>query len=158
MKKTILTVLLGSALTLQAGFFDSLLSKPEPKSDKPAAQSAQNDLLSTLTGSLGITQKQAAGGTAALMQAASSKIPASNYNEILKSVPGLDSIVGENAGMLGGAMSMLGGGDTVSKAFKTLGMDDSMIGKFIPLILQYSGKYVSKENLSLLKTALGSVL
>ncbi len=157
MKKIVLTSLLGAALTLQAGFFDSLLSKPEPKEPQETAVS-QSDLLSTLTGSLGVTKEQAAGGTAAIMQAASSKIPSSNYSEIVKSVPGLGSIVGGNSGMLGTAASMLGGGDSLSKTFKSLGMDDSMIGKFIPLILQYSGKYVSKENLSLLKAALGSVL
>ncbi len=158
MKNMVITALLGAAITLHAGFFDSLPSAQELTGAKQSESAIQNGLLSTITGSLGVTNEQAAGGTAALMQAAASKMPSPNYNEILKKVPGLDSITGKNGGMIGSAAAFLGSSDNVSKAFKSLGMDGSMAEKFIPLILQYSEKYVDKENLSLLKSALRSVL
>ena len=159
MKKLTLVALTGTMLTLQAGFFDSLLGSSEQKSapQSEAVNKKSSGLISELTGSLGVTPQQATGGTAALLQAASKSMPSSNYSELLKSVPGLGSIAESKSDMLGGAMNMLGGNDSVSAAFKALGMDNSMIGKFIPLILDYAGKYATKENMSLLKSALSAV-
>ncbi len=159
MKKLVLVALTGSVLTLQAGLFDSFIGGTEQKSAPKSEGVTQNSgsLISELTGSLGVTPQQAAGGTAALLQAASKRMPSSNYGELLKSVPGLGSIAESKNGMVGGAMNMLGGGDSVSAAFKALGMESSMIGKFIPLILDYAGKYATKENVSLLKSALSAV-
>ena len=157
-KKIVTMAIAGAFVTLNAGFFDSLMGSSGQKSE-PKQESVQNrntDLISTLTGSLGVTPQQATGGTAALLQAASKSMPSSNYSELLKSVPGLSSIAGSKSGMLDGAMGMLGGGDNVSTAFKALGMDSSMIGKFVPVILGYVGKYATKENVSLLQTALGA--
>ncbi len=159
MRKLTLAILTGSLLALQAGFFDSLVGSYEqnsaPKSDTVSKKSG--GLISVLTGSLGVTPQQAAGGTAALLQAASKSMPSSNYSELLKSVPGLSSISESKSDMLGDAISMLGGNDSVLAAFKALGMDNSMIGRFIPLILDYAGKYATKENMSLFKSALSAL-
>ncbi len=160
--KTVLLALTGSTLTLHAGFFDSLPIPGDKESTASAIQTAQTEnapLLSTLTGTLGITDEQAAGGTAALLQAASRKMPASNYGELLKSVPGLESIAGSKGDMLASALGVAGGNgkDSVTAAFKALGMDGSMIGKFVPLLMRYVGRYASTENLSLLQSALSGL-
>jgi len=158
-KKLALVALTGGMVALQAGLFDTLTGSSEQlgAAQSKTVKPQNGGLISEITGSLGVTPQQAAGGTAALLREASKSMPSSSYSELLKSVPGLGSIAKSKSDMVGGAMSMLGGGDSVSAAFKTLGMDDSMIGKFIPLILNYAGKYATKENMSLLTTALGAL-
>ena len=164
MKKSLLPLVVAGAVTLQAGFFDSAVQQAgsmmgggETKT-ATATATRQNDLLSTLTGQLGVTPKQAAGGTAALMNTARQQMPAANYTSLLKSVPGLSSIVGGNEGLVNGAMQMMGGGDMTTKAFSALGMDGSMVGKFAPVLLDYIKKFATPENVSLLKQAWSAFL
>jgi hypothetical protein len=74
-----------------------------------------------------------------------------------KSVPGLDQLAGTSAlgslGGLGGALGSAGGNSAISgalgnvqsmgdvnNAFSALGMDSSMVGQFVPVILQYLGQ------------------
>ncbi len=162
MKKSVVTILVAGGLTLQAGFFDSVMqqagsmmgSQPTQKTAAPQ----QNGLLSTLTGQLGVTPKQAIGGTAALMNVAKEKMPAANYTELLKSVPGLSSIVGGNETLVNGAMQMMGGSDMVNQTFSALGMDSSMVGKFAPVLLNYFKEYATPQNISLLKQAWSAFL
>ena len=123
----------------------------------PATQQ-QSGLLSTLTSQLGVTPQQAAGGTAALMNVAQQKMPATNYAELLKSVPGLSSLVQGNESLVNGAMQMMGDSDMVGKAFGALGMDSSMVGKFAPVLLDYVKQYATPENVSLLKQAWSAFL
>ena len=160
MKKTLIIALLGAGITLQAGMFDDAMKQADSytKGTQSTTETKEtsNGLLSALTGNLGITDKQAAGGTAALLQAASKSMPASNYSSLLKSVPGFESIA--NSGMTGTAMNMLGNSDMVGQAFKALGMDSSMIGKFVPVILDYAKQYATPENISLLKQAWSAFL
>jgi hypothetical protein len=94
MKRSIATALLVAAVGLQAGFFDSAMEQAGSYMQSSAApQKAEapqsNGLISTLTDELGITPKQAAGGTALLMKAAADSMPKSNYTSLLSSVPGL---------------------------------------------------------------------
>ena len=165
-KKTVMIALLGTALSLQAGFFDDALkqagSLTGSASSAPTASHAatgQTDgLLSTLTGQLGVSPKQAAGGTAALMNVAAQSMPQTNYAELLKSVPGLSSLVQGNEGLVNGAARMMGGNDMVGTAFKALGMDSGMVGQFAPLLLDYIKQYATPENVALLKQAWSAFL
>ncbi|WP_456383427.1 DUF2780 domain-containing protein [Hydrogenimonas sp.] len=161
MKKTItLAILAGMAISLQAGMFDDAMKQvggyTQSTQQTRETKQENNGLLSSLTSTLGITDKQATGGTAALLQAASQSMPKENYTSLLKSVPGFESIAG--SGLAGGAMNMLGGGDMVGQAFKALGMDNTMIGKFAPIILEYAKQYATPENIALLKQAWSAFL
>ncbi|TBU91631.1 DUF2780 domain-containing protein [Stutzerimonas kirkiae] len=122
-----------------------------------AANSGTLELLGTLS-NLDVTPQQAAGGTTALLKLAESKLTASDYTQLAAQVPGLEKLSSSgNLGQLaslGG--SLLGKKDTssnalngvlenvqslqdVNKAFSALGMDNSLVGQFSPIILQYLG-------------------
>ena len=115
-------------------------------------------LLNTLGTQLNVTPQQAVGGTGALLGLAKNKLAGNDYSQLSQAVPGLDQFSGASAlGSLGGLGGMLGGsggsnsaidsalgnvqsmGD-VNKAFSALGMDSSMVGQFVPVILQYLGQ------------------
>lgn len=120
-------------------------------------------LITSLGSNLNVTPQQAVGGTGALLGLAKNKLSSGDYSQLSQSVPGLDQLTGSGAlgtlGNLGGLGNVLGGsgssagnsalGNTlgnvqsmgdVNKAFSALGMDSSMVGQFIPLILQYLGQ------------------
>ncbi|MFC6296873.1 DUF2780 domain-containing protein [Pseudomonas sp. CCM 7893] len=122
----------------------------------PTSQTA--GLLGALTSQLNVTPEQAVGGTGAMLGLAKNKLGGGDYSQLTKSVPGLDKLSGSNSlGSLGALSGMLGqsGGSKTSgldgvlgnvkdtsdlnTAFSALGMDDSMVGKFAPVILQYLG-------------------
>lgn len=113
-------------------------------------------LITSLGSNLNVTPQQAVGGTGALLGLAKNKLSGGDYSQLSQSVPGLDQLTGSGAlGNLGGLGNVLGGsgnnaassalgnvqsmGD-VNKAFSALGMDSSMVGQFVPLILQYLGQ------------------
>ncbi|WP_456450833.1 DUF2780 domain-containing protein [Hydrogenimonas sp.] len=163
-KEILLAAVTAASLTLQAGLFDDAVKQAGSLAGSAAQPQAQqkaqpsNALLSALTGQLGVSPKQAAGGTAALMNAAARSMPQANYAELLKSVPGLSSMVKGNEGLVNGAAQMVGGGDMVGTAFKALGMDNGMIGQFAPILLNYIKQYATPENVSLLKQAWSAFL
>ncbi|NVZ21932.1 DUF2780 domain-containing protein [Pseudomonas costantinii] len=122
----------------------------------PSSQTA--GLLSALTSQLNVTPEQAVGGTGAMLGLAKNQLSGTDYSQLGKSVPGLDKLSGSNSlGSLGALSGMLGqsGGSKTSgldgllgnvkntgdlnTAFGALGMDNSMVGKFAPVILQYLG-------------------
>lgn len=108
-------------------------------------------LITALGSGLNVTPQQAVGGTGALLGLARNKLSGSDYGQLSQSVPGLDQLAGTNAlgnlglgnvlgnsggSALGNVQSM---GD-VNKAFSALGMNSSMVGQFVPVILQYLGQ------------------
>lgn len=101
-------------------------------------------LVNTLSGKLGVSDQQAAGGTAALFALAQSKMPNSEFSGITNKVSGLSGLLGSdnssnNAGLTGtilNSVSSLGG---VKTAFSSLGMSPSLIGEFTPIITQFLG-------------------
>ncbi|WP_201352893.1 DUF2780 domain-containing protein [Hydrogenimonas urashimensis] len=162
-KKMALIALLGAGLSLQAGMFDDAMKQVgsltgSSQQTESSTTNQSSGLLSALTGSLGVTPKQAAGGTAALMNVAAQSMPKTNYAELLKSVPGLSSIVQGNEGLVNGAAQMMGGNDMVGSTFKALGMDSGMVGQFAPVILNYVKQYATPENIALLKQAWSAFL
>ncbi len=131
------------------------------KSDGSAVAAAPQaaGLLNTLGTQLNVTPQQAVGGTGAMLGLAKNKLSSSDYSQLAKQVPGLDSLSGSNAlgglnglgGLLGsggssdaaGVASALGNVDSkaaMNSAFTKLGMDSTMVGQFAPVILQYLGQ------------------
>lgn len=104
-------------------------------------------LVNTLSGKLGVSNQQAAGGTAALFALAQSKMPSSEFSGITNKVSGLSGLLGSGGGSGSGSnssltgtilnnVSSLGG---VKTAFSSLGMSSGMIGEFTPIITQFLG-------------------
>lgn len=101
-------------------------------------------LVNNLSGKLGVSNQQAAGGTAALFALAQSKMPNSEFSGITSKVSGLSGLLGGNSGSNGSGLtssvlsgvSSLGG---VKTAFSSLGMNPGMIGAFTPIITQFLG-------------------
>lgn len=122
------------------------------------APAASANLLNTLGSELKITPEQAIGGTGALLGLARNQLSSSDYQQLSKAVPGLDMLSGDNAlGGLAGLGDLLGKSgqssalsnalsgevknqDDLDNAFSALGMQDGMIARFAPLILQYLGQ------------------
>lgn len=121
-----------------------------------AATGQTGDLLSALSGQLGVTPNQAAGGTGALLGLAKNKLDPSQFSELSKSIPGLDqlagnselmgqagSLLGNATGSSAGLGSMMGNASSmadVRKTFSALGMNSDMVNQFAPALLDYFGK------------------
>jgi len=109
-------------------------------------------LTDTLMSSLGVSEKQAAGGAGSLMKYAKGNLSKDDFSKVSGSVPDMSSILaaapaaakaaGGSLGGLGGMASALGGDSLggiagLASSFTGLGMDAGMVQKFIPMILEY---------------------
>ena len=129
------------------------------------------DLVSLLTGQLGVTQAQAAGGAGSLLNYAKGKLSATDFTKVTNALPDVTKLIASapkassgSSGMMGQMSSMFGGGPggtsslgglaTVASQFKSLGLSSGMIDKFIPVILQYAQSQGGQQVMQLLKGAL----
>jgi len=108
------------------------------------------ELIDQLTKGLGVTEAQAKGGAGLLFKQAKQKLGGADFSKVSAAVPGVDDLIsaapagggapgglgklfpifGGNKGGLGSLASLAGG-------FSKLGLDSSMIGKFVPIILNF---------------------
>ncbi len=125
------------------------------------------DLLNNLTQSLGVNEEQAKGGAGLIFNMAKEKLGAEDFSKVSDTVPGIDEMLkaapesSEIGGAVGGLTSSLGGGvgklgglASLSGGFPKLGLDSSMVGKFIPTILSF----VQSKGGDSIKNLLGGVL
>jgi hypothetical protein len=129
-------------------------------------------LISLLTSRLGVTNAQAEGGSGALLGHAKQKLSADDFSKVTDAMPETESLIeaapkAEKAGglaeKLGGASSLLGGGEKTSSlagmaglanSFSSLGLSSDMVGKFVPIILEYAKSKGGDSVSSILKGAL----
>ncbi len=125
------------------------------------ARTANPELVGMLTSQLGITPKQAEGGSGAVFSYAKEKLKPEDYAKVAKAVPGIDGLIsaapkkdepqaggGGTLDTLAGAASQLGGsaGGTVgtvaalAPAFQKLGLSGDTVGKFLPIVVGYVTK------------------
>ena len=125
------------------------------------------DLISTLVDKLGITEKQAEGGTGALFQNAKDNLSAEDFKKVSDAVPGMDGYLAAAPkaeqksgieGTLGSTLSSLGGGAAkaggmldLKSAFSKLGMDSGTLGKFVPEVLDFVQSEGGQSVVGLLK-------
>ena len=108
------------------------------------------ELIKILTEQLGVSQDQAQGGAGLLFKLAKDKMSSDEFSQVAGHVPGLENLVesAPDSGMLGSALSglasSLSGGETgpgglagLVGGFTKLGLDSDMIGKFVPIIMNY---------------------
>ena len=125
------------------------------------------EILNVLTEQLGITDEQAKGGAGAIFSMVKEKLGDGDFSKIAEVVPEMDDLLGAApesgglAGAIGGLASKFGGGAeklgglaSLAGAFKDLGLDSEMVGKFIPIILSF----VQSKGGDSVKDLLGGIL
>jgi hypothetical protein len=129
-------------------------------------------LVSMLTSRLGVSTPQAEGGSGAILGYAKQKLSVNDFSKVTDAMPETGSLIeaapktegaGGLAGKLGSASSLLGGGEKTSSlagmaglanSFSSLGLGSDMVGKFVPIILEYAQSKGGESVSSILKGAL----
>ncbi len=114
------------------------------------------ELINILTQQLGVNTQQATGGLGLLMGAAQQKL-GPNFSEIAKVLPGVEGVIqqapkpqavglgasgllGTIGGLMGGkggALGSLGSLASLAGGFQQLGLKPDMVGKFLPVVLDF---------------------
>lgn len=129
------------------------------------ASANASGLTDTLMSSLGVSEKQAAGGAGSLLNYAKGNLGEEEFASVSNSIPDISSImssVPKAAGKTGGFGDMasalggdsLGGIASLASGFSGLGLDAGMIQKFIPTILEYVQGSGGEDVMKLLQGAL----
>jgi len=110
------------------------------------------DLINQLVANLGDSEEQAKGGAGLLFNLARDKLSGDEFAQITDKVSGLDDIVsaapdasgGGLMGAVGGLMSKIGGGSSdlgelasLAGGFDKLGLDSGMVGRFVPVVVDF---------------------
>jgi hypothetical protein len=98
------------------------------------------ELIDQLTKTLGVNENQAKAGAGLLFKMAKDKMGSADFSKISSAVPDVAGLIsGAPAGGGGFFSKLFGGGGLASLAggFTKLGMDGSMVGKFVPIILSF---------------------
>ncbi len=128
-----------------------------------------SELVGLLTQDLGVTTEQAKGGAGAIFNAASQNMNKDDFAKVtdalpealslMKAAPAMDS--GSGSGTTGALSSMmksaggsLGSLTDLAGAFSKLGLSTEMVGKYIPIVLEYAQSKGGETVANLLKAAL----
>lgn len=125
------------------------------------------DLVGMLTKNLGVTDQQAQGGAGSIFNTASQNMSADDFSKVTDAMPEVQSLMSaapkaeSSSGTLGGLSSMVkkGGGSMgtlteLAGSFSQLGLGGDMVGKFIPIVLEYAQAKGGDTVANLLKMAL----
>lgn len=109
------------------------------------------ELIEELTKNLGVSETQAKGGAGLIFNLAKDKLGSDGFSKVSSAVPGIDTMMEAAPASKGGALGALGGLASgfggkagglgalagLAGGFSKLGMDGSMISKFVPVILSF---------------------
>lgn len=108
------------------------------------------ELLDELKNNLGINEAQAKGGTGLILKLAKEKL-GGDFTQVTDAIPDTDDMIkaapesSGASGMLKSVTHLIGGnaekfGDmtALSGGFSKLGLDKDMVGKFIPIVLNFA--------------------
>ncbi|DAB34060.1 MAG TPA: hypothetical protein CFH82_07350 [Sulfurospirillum sp. UBA12182] len=99
----------------------------------------QSSLLNLLTSNLGVSNSQAVGGASAILTKAATNMSQADVSSLTSAIPSISSLISSTVSSQSG-QNMLGSlvsSTSLGSQFSALGMDSSMVGKFIPIILQF---------------------
>ncbi len=127
-----------------------------------------NELISSLVGQLGVSEDQAKGGAGLLFKLAQQKLGGDEFGQLNSALGGgvgdlIQSAPAEEEGglgsLLGGLGNMVGAGGignlvSLAGGFSKLGLDEGLIGKFIPIVMQFVQSKGGESLLPLLQKAL----
>jgi hypothetical protein len=106
-----------------------------------ATHKKSTSLTSMLTSQLGVTDTQASGGVGSILSYAKSALPKNKYTKLASAIPNASSLISKvSATKSGTKTSQLA---SLASNFSSLGLSTDMIGKFVPVIMNYfksSGK------------------
>ena len=126
------------------------------------------DLISTLVDALGITEKQAVGGSGALFKNAKENLSAEDFSKVSAAVPDVDEYMdkapstdsGSGVGgllkssglsSLGGSAEKVGNMAGLANSFSKLGMNSETMAKFIPVVVKFMDSKAGSGVAGLLK-------
>ncbi len=125
------------------------------------------EIIDLLTKNLGVGEDQAKGGAGLLFNLVKEKLGDSEFSQVEEHVPGINELIdsapkseglgtalGGLASGLGGGASKLGNIASLASGFSKLGLDSSMVGKFVPIVLSF----VQEKGGGGLQALLGNVL
>jgi hypothetical protein len=118
------------------------------KSAASAAAKASPELVGALSKELGSTPEQAAGAAGALFSVAKSRLSPSEFAQVEKAVPGMDSLLQAAPSTapeapIGGLSKMAGTAGSIagaSTAFSKLGLKPEMVSKAVPVLTSFVTK------------------
>jgi hypothetical protein len=114
---------------------------------------ASSPLTDNLTKSLGVTQKQAAGGVGSMLTLAEEKLPAGDFDKVAGAIPGASKYV-DMAKSLGAVSGPVGGSSGLNAALGRLGISSTTAAKFVPAVTSFVDKAAGPQVSSLLKSAM----
>jgi hypothetical protein len=122
------------------------------------------ELTDLLMKRLKVDNQQAQGGAAILFKAAKEKLGGPEFNRLLGSVPGLDSLMARapeaksGAGLLGGLAALAGGNAaiiaSIAQGFSKLGLSTGHAQGFVPVILDFLRTKVGPDAVARLEKTL----
>lgn len=118
---------------------EAIASGTQALSSATEVSGEAQQLLGQLENDLGVTETQAAGGTGALLQLAKSQLGADTINTVKSKAPGLSGLLGADNSMGSSLLSNISSMDGVQSAFSALGMDNTMIQQFVPIVMGFLG-------------------
>jgi hypothetical protein len=148
------TLLISVALTSSLFAFDmgSMMSSgANIASSMLSSEKSTSSLVDILTSSLGISTTQAAGGAGAILSDATSKMSKSDVEKLSKDIPSISSLL--SSPLSDSAMSIMKH-ESVASQFEALGLSADMVGKFVPVILDYVNSEAGSEMMNALKSAI----
>jgi Protein of unknown function VcgC/VcgE (DUF2780) len=120
-------------------------------------------LVSTLASQLNVTPDQAAGGAGAIFNYAKGALPSNEYAkvegavpesaELVKKAPATDT-TSAAASALGKAGGTAAGVAGLGSSFEKLGLSSDMVGKFVPVVVDYVDKKGGSEAGGIIKKVL----
>lgn len=128
------------------------------------ASADTSKLIGSLVDLLGVNEAQATGGAGAIFKEAKNNMGANDYSQLLKAIPGIDSLIdsapqasglaGKASSLLGGASGSVAGMSALADSFAKLGLSPDMVNKYIGVILDYVQSEGGSQTMALLKNAL----
>ena len=126
------------------------------------------DLINLLINNLGVTEKQAAGGSGAIFDITKQNLSAKDFSTIASAVPEAESLIDaapkKSSGFMGMLMGIfskpeknqdnLGTIGNLAGSFSEIGLSSDMVGQFIPIILDYVKSKGGESAMNLMKGAL----
>ena len=126
--KTIPVAILAATLAVAA---IPTAAQTKPK-EITVEQSANPGLVADFAKGLSVSPAQAQGAAGALLSQAKSRMPAADFGEVAKAIPGIDGLLAAAPALGGGAAGKLGGMIALASSFKQLGLDPALVGMAIP--------------------------
>lgn len=131
-----------------------LISMPPALAQPAVPGGDSSELIGTLTKELGVTPEQARGGAGSLFSIAKGKMPAADFAQVAKAVPDMDALLKAAPAMGGGGVASLGTMASAASAFQKLGLQPSMVSKFVPVMSNFVGSKGGADAAKLLAGAL----